>query len=458
MSPSNIMRRVISRAVSFGFLAAFCAGLWLLLVPPVWADAETDLDRQLATDGYVQTLTEEVDLINMDSNLELIGQIGGPYYAVAISGDYAFVGEGPGMVIIDISNPDQPIRMSKALLSALVRDIVVVGDLLYVVTRSVDLQVIDIADPAHPRLRGVYAGTGHGRHVAIDGPHAYVTRFERGLAVIDILDSDSLTLEGETQTHGSAAGGVVIRGNHAYIADGGLRGEPGQGIYGVFQVVDVTDPTHPQRRGYCRLDDTADDVALLADLAYVTTGDALEIVDISNPSAPFSRGAHETLGSVHSSNYAIHIRDNLAYIADGPAGVSIWSLADPLAPLLIGATPPDHLLSCLALGGDTIVGSSPGEGLLVIDANDPESPTYMGQYRNFRVAEHVAAANGFAYVCHDEELSVVNIAPPDAPAVIGNVPLGQEPPSRSSRGLAIRVRNDLIYVAGTYGLSRPEIS
>ena len=38
-------------------------------------------------------------------NVEFIGHIGGPTYAVAVQGNYAYVGEGPSLTILDISNP-----------------------------------------------------------------------------------------------------------------------------------------------------------------------------------------------------------------------------------------------------------------------------------------------------------------------------------------------------------------
>lgn len=45
-------------------------------------------------------------------NVELVGQIGGPAKAVASRGDYAYVVTGPLLVILDISEPTNPIRVA----------------------------------------------------------------------------------------------------------------------------------------------------------------------------------------------------------------------------------------------------------------------------------------------------------------------------------------------------------
>jgi hypothetical protein len=39
---------------------------------------------------------------------ELIGQIGGPAYTVALQGDYAYIGAGQRLLILDVSDPSLP--------------------------------------------------------------------------------------------------------------------------------------------------------------------------------------------------------------------------------------------------------------------------------------------------------------------------------------------------------------
>ncbi|MBI2918847.1 MAG: hypothetical protein HYY01_12765 [Chloroflexi bacterium] len=41
----------------------------------------------------------------------MVGQIGGPTQAVAVQGDYAYVGVGLRLIVLDISNPANPREM-----------------------------------------------------------------------------------------------------------------------------------------------------------------------------------------------------------------------------------------------------------------------------------------------------------------------------------------------------------
>ena len=42
----------------------------------------------------------------LGENVQLVGQIGGASYAVAVQGNHAYVGVGPRVIVLDISTPD----------------------------------------------------------------------------------------------------------------------------------------------------------------------------------------------------------------------------------------------------------------------------------------------------------------------------------------------------------------
>jgi hypothetical protein len=44
---------------------------------------------------------------------EIVGQIGGSSYAVAVQGDYAYLGVGPRLVVLDISDPSDPTMLGQ---------------------------------------------------------------------------------------------------------------------------------------------------------------------------------------------------------------------------------------------------------------------------------------------------------------------------------------------------------
>jgi len=92
---------------------------------------------------------------------ELAGQWGGPTYAVAVVGNIAYIGSGPRLLVIDISDPANPTLLGQSpVLGDIVQDVVVSSGYAYVADGEAGLQVINIADPANPVRVGGYDTSG----------------------------------------------------------------------------------------------------------------------------------------------------------------------------------------------------------------------------------------------------------------------------------------------------------
>jgi len=118
-------------------------------------------------------------------NVELVGQIGGSTYAVAVQGDYAYIGVGPRLVILDISTPRSPSVIGQTdVLPDIVQDVVVADGYAYIADGSSGLRIIDISDPAAPNEVGYYDTLGNARDVAVAGDYAYVADEDGGLALV----------------------------------------------------------------------------------------------------------------------------------------------------------------------------------------------------------------------------------------------------------------------------------
>jgi hypothetical protein len=124
-------------------------------------------------------------------SLELVGQFGGASYAIEKQGDYIYLGVGPRLHILDVSEPERPLLIgrSEPLLLSFITDIVLTGDYALVMGYSGGLRVVDVSDPANPIELGAYdlpAG-GENSSVAVTGRHAYVTT-SGGLRVLDLAN------------------------------------------------------------------------------------------------------------------------------------------------------------------------------------------------------------------------------------------------------------------------------
>jgi len=54
------------------------------------------------------------------------GHFGGPTYATAVSGNYAYVGQGQDLVVLDVSNPSQLLELGRIYTLGLVYDIKII--------------------------------------------------------------------------------------------------------------------------------------------------------------------------------------------------------------------------------------------------------------------------------------------------------------------------------------------
>ena len=95
---------------SFILNVAVILGMLLSLFSPVSKDAELQ-----KADGW-----------------ELTGQVGGPTQGIAVQGNYAYIGVGPRLVVVDISDPANPIQVgASAVLDDFVLGVMVSGTLAY---------------------------------------------------------------------------------------------------------------------------------------------------------------------------------------------------------------------------------------------------------------------------------------------------------------------------------------
>jgi hypothetical protein len=138
--------------------------------------------------------------------LELVAQLRGSTYAVHVVGDYAYIGEGPRLVIVDISNPANPTEVGRTdLLPDIVEDVHVEGDYAYVADKGGGLRVISVADKANP-TEVSHFNTGYAQGVHVVGDYAYVADDWQGLRVISVSDKANPAEVGFFDTPGAAYG------------------------------------------------------------------------------------------------------------------------------------------------------------------------------------------------------------------------------------------------------------
>jgi hypothetical protein len=84
-------------------------------------------------------------------NLELLDQLGGATWSVAVQNSYAYIGMGPRLVILDVNFPGSPAVTGKTQpLPDVINSLAVSGGYAYVAAGESGLRIINVSNPAAP--------------------------------------------------------------------------------------------------------------------------------------------------------------------------------------------------------------------------------------------------------------------------------------------------------------------
>ena len=251
-------------------------------------------------------------------------QLPGIAEGVAVSDSFAYLAAGPGLWILDITNPAAPSEVCFHETGVFAMDVTVDGNHAYTAEGLDGLRIIDITDPAAPVEFGVYDTPGQSRGVAVSGNHAYVADWTQGLRIIDISNPAVPVEVGFCDTPGGAIG-VEVRDGYAYVAD----------ILFGLRIIDVSDPAAPTETGfYYDTPGYVHDVAVSGQFAYLASSCGLRFIDMSDPTVPWQVGVHyDTLGLDCSVALSCHYAAaaNCYY-----AGIRVIDIVNPVALVVTG--------------------------------------------------------------------------------------------------------------------------
>ncbi|MBM3889536.1 MAG: hypothetical protein FJ388_10460, partial [Verrucomicrobia bacterium] len=296
-------------------------------------------------------------------------------------------------------------------------DVAVDGGRAFVIGRG-KLHVVDIREPAKPKVLGSLDGLGNTRQIAVADGVAYVTARESGLFIVDVREAQPKLV-----THYDSielATGVAIAGKVLFVAERN---------FGV-ELVDVTDAKHPRHLSTIRTGE-AQSVAYHDGMLYVGVWGTSEVVtaDVRDPLHP--RIVSKTPLDGYGDGVAVH--DGKLFAATGhhsraphrepndPGygmghGLEVFSLADPAQPKFLGRVKFSRFYSIgfdmwdVQVVGNTAFVGDTHNGMFFVDVTKPShpkiiartelpKPTADSQHADFvggfgLVKDHIYAAGG----------------------------------------------------------------
>jgi hypothetical protein len=443
------MGRIINR---------FCVGLILLamLSPALPGTAgvnvgnATGLTTQLGITPPIYSPLEALDFT-------LLGRFGGYSKVVEVQGNFAYLGIGYELAILDFSNPSNITRIGFVHLGMDITDLVVSSNIAYVIGSKsffseFYLLAVDISNPFSPQILGSKLIRHSPFSIWVDGQYAFIAFYLEGLGIYDLADPANFVEVGFFNA-GELSFDATVHNGIAYLANG----------HGGVIVLDVSSPSNPIELSRIETYFAATGVMVYEDQLFIIDTrpwdtSFLWIIDISNPSAPANivfydphlgpGGGRATSMVVYKTGTSTHL-----LISHSIHGLFLLDISDPFHPTVV-----DHKEGGgrdLYLHNNFVFFTRTGDnGLHVYELSPDGEVQFRGSYRA-PIHLKVADAHGhYVYGMYYMGLFVIDASIPQNPKLINRLELPQASP------IDMVIQNNFLYalVGGsfmTFSLANP---
>lgn len=364
--------------------------------------------------GYAYVAPEYSGVVSIvdtsnPGDLVMLGSFsgGGDVRDLSLNYPYLYVAAGvAGLETWNMTAPEFPTKVGTINTSGYAMDLSVLGTRLYLSDREGGFRVYTLSNPASPTAAGTrLTAPGYARDVAITGSTLLVADGQAGLRFFNNSTPSAPTLMTTVDT-GDEAQRVVIAGTLALVADG----------RGGLVVVDISNINAPFIRGiYDDLTIDAWDLAVNGNTVCVVGAHGGRVIDITSPGAPTKRS------DLAISDYMFGVVNSGStfYIAASYAGMNVYNLANPSAPVLLSTTNlhPGSQARSIARSGTTIyLGQN---GVNVLGVANPSAPAWLGFVAQSLAGspDALGVSGSLLYAGDFAFTSVIDVATPAFPSV-----------------------------------------
>lgn len=339
------------------------------------------------------------------SRLELVGQAGGVIYSMVAHDNYLYLGAGPRLVILNVSDPSHPVFVGQTeILSDLAYNLAIDSNYAYIANGTAGLVIVNISNPSSARIVARYPTPGLARDVAVAHGHAYVAS-STGLSIFEATfpwDPSSASFVNISEN----IYGVRVTQDYAYVIDADRR----------LYVINISNSADPINIGSFEISGSARQIELLGGYAYAFNLFNVDILDLTNPAVPRYVGGY---GLSPANDGGLAVWGTFLFVT-GSAGLEIVDVSNPAAPTRIGLFPTTWNWRVAAQGTQVYVAGRFG-GLRVIDVADPQHPAQASFYDVAGYAADVKVAGNYAYLAGWRSgLRIIDVANPTQPGEVGS--------------------------------------
>ena len=451
----------------------------------------------------VQTSTASCSNLNgfaygftLGKKLDLLGSVGGSGFSAMVYSNYAYVGEGRKVLVLDVSS-SSPTKVGQITLPGQVMGMAQLGNYGYVANSEAGVQVLDLSNPTTPKICGYYASTNASlsQSIKIFGGRAYIADEVSGLEILDLGNPTVPALISATNC-GGWEDDVIIRtsanGTLAYLT-----------TQDRLCVLDVSQPASPVLLGQTSMGSGGVGSIVISGNYVLGTslydGGTIHMVDVSTPSSPedsvantgdngtggiYRAGSRERMilyaeSSVDSIGFkvfsisgsslskvgqALHVYSDgfynrmlvsgtRAYITGGSSGLKLMDVSNPSNPVLLSAyTDSGAYGSDLSMAVTGNLACTANNDFKLFDVTQPQQPTLLGQLNSVG-ATAVVAQNGYAFfIGNGNVVNVVRLSGAGAPQVVTTISTSIVFSS------CLAINGNVLFVGGMNGSSQPRLA
>lgn len=234
---------------------------------------QTEEGNQIA---YIACGTAGLKIVEFESASDAVFRLRIPLMGTAVDvrveKGHAYVAAGEsGLIVIDLSNPDNPRIVSHIRTTAPAWGIEVNEG--YVFMCADDLIIVDSREPMNSRVVTRRSMPGSAYRIAIVDNLGYVAALNGGLQIFDIDNPANPRVIGSHESQGNATN-VTVLGNRGYLLDT---------LAGV-QILDLTNPRRPDPIAEYQTDALPIAAQIRGDHLYLLDQERVQIVDVRNRS------------------------------------------------------------------------------------------------------------------------------------------------------------------------------
>jgi len=253
-------------------------------------------------------------------------------------GNYVYIADAGSLNIFNITNPTKPTKFGSVQLgfTSLESSLSISGNYAYILsasqssrlTNKTNLLVINISNPRMPTV--VYKNESMDVSWGVtSGNHLYAVG--KDFEIFDVSNPANPAIVGSSKDNLRNPTSIAISGNYAFVGNT-ISCEKGCSS---LQVFDIHNPNHPISIASLEGLGVARQISISGNYAYILDDDAIDIVDITNPSNPKLISSMGSFATGLNNPQSFIVSGNYLYVPSyANASLLIYDIRDSSKPIL----------------------------------------------------------------------------------------------------------------------------